>query len=126
VPTQAMARSAITNGSRLLQDLDGRSLWARRLRDLIKGHTADLGGADAVSQAEQVLIRRASMMCLQLELLEQRWALADDGAATSKEIETYQRVTSSLRRVLDSLGLARRPRDVSPIDKLIDAALAPE
>ena len=112
-PSLASFRSAISNGSQLLPDIDGRSAWARRLRDLINDHVSDLGGRDMVSSSEMILIRRASMMCLQTELMEQHWADAG-GEATPRQIDSYSRITSSLRRVLESLGLGRRARDVGP------------
>src|SRR5262249_6932006 len=93
---------------------DHRCQWARRLRDLIADHTSDLGGPGAISQAEKLLIRRAAMLALQLELQEQRFALNEDGLAGSKAIETYQRCTNTLRRTLEYLGPQRRQRDVSP------------
>ena len=73
-PSLTKVRSAISNGSLLLHDLDHRSAWSRRLRDLINDHISDLGGADMMSSAEMILIRRASMMCLQSELMERQWA----------------------------------------------------
>ncbi len=112
-PTIASFRSAISNGSALLHDLDHRSAWARRLRDLIDDAVADLGGESMISSAEMILIRRASMLCLQAELMEQRWS-DNGGEADAKQIETYQRTTNTLRRTLESLGLKRRPRDVTP------------
>lgn len=123
--TLSKVRSAITNGATLLADLDHRGAWARRLRDLIAGQTADLGGDEAISAAERVLIRRAAMMTLQLELQEQRFALNDGGEATSRQIETYQRTTNTLRRTLEALGLERRPRTVSPdhVGALIDGVV---
>jgi hypothetical protein len=80
--------------------------------------TADLGGADNISQAEQVLVRRAAMLTLQLEMMEHRWATTADGEASAKQIETYQRVSNTLRRHLEALGLKRRPRDVTPVPSL--------
>jgi hypothetical protein len=106
-------RSAISNGTHLLSDLDHRGAWARRLRDLMAAHLSDLGGADAVSESERVLIRRSAMLTLQLELLEQRFALNEGGEASSRDLEAYQRCTNTLRRTLESLGLRRRPRDVT-------------
>jgi hypothetical protein len=121
----AAVRSAISNGSSLLFELDHRSAWARRLRDLIADHLNDLGGADAVSEAERILVRRSAMLTLQLELLEQRFAQNDGGSANSRDIETYQRCTNTLRRTLESLGLQRRPREVAPnFDSLIERARA--
>jgi hypothetical protein len=82
-PNPACLRSAISNGSSLLVGVDERSAWCRRLRDLIGDHVSDLGGADNISSAEMILIRRASMLCLQLELMESRWA-ANEGEASAQ------------------------------------------
>src|SRR5262249_7272028 len=112
-PSLACFRAAITNGSRLLNDLDQRSTWARRLRDLIAAHVEDLGGATELSSTEMVLVRRCSMLLLQCELLEQQFA-DNDGVASPKSLETYQRCTNTLRRTAEALGLKRRPRDVTP------------
>jgi hypothetical protein len=38
------ARSRLTNGKELLPGVDGRSLWARRFRDVLALHLSDLGG----------------------------------------------------------------------------------
>jgi hypothetical protein len=84
----------------------------RRLKDLIGGHVADLGGRDLISEAEFCLVRRAAILTLELELLEAKFE-ANDGAEVA-ELECYQRVASSLRRLLESLGLQRRQRDVTP------------
>jgi hypothetical protein len=67
-----------------------------------------------------VLIRRACMMTLQAELMEQTFSQNEDGAASAKQIDSYQRLTNTLRRTLESLlaggrGLERRPRDVTAI-----------
>jgi hypothetical protein len=45
-----------------------------------------------------------------LELLEQRFATREDGSATGQEIKCYQRASTSLRRLLGSLGLM--PNDI--------------
>src|SRR5262245_47033247 len=46
------------NGSTLLPSVDGRSCWARQLRDLIELHLSDLGGSHNTSEAERSLVRR--------------------------------------------------------------------
>src|SRR5262245_36333813 len=120
--TQSKARAAISNGTTILTDIDHRSAWMRRLRDLIAAHSSDLGGHDALSEAERVLIRRASMLGLQCELLEQRFA-QNGGEAKPIQLDNYQRCTNTLRRTLESLGLRRRPRDVTPVDPLEYARL---
>src|SRR5918997_846541 len=99
-------RSAVTNGHRVLNDVDHRSAGMRRLRDLIQLHTNDLGGDDTISEAERRLIRRAAMLTLQLEMLDQKFA-TEDGACRL-DLELYQRLSNTLRRLLESLGLQRR------------------
>jgi hypothetical protein len=113
-------RSALTNGSSLfaLKWLDQRSAFARRYRDLIANHVSDLGGAENVSHAERVLINRASMLICQLERFDCRFAEAD-GNASNEDLLTYQRVTNSVRRTLETLGLQRRPRDVTRLSDLL-------
>jgi hypothetical protein len=111
--TYAKLRSRISNGRSLLSDVDHRSAAMRRLKDLVSDHISDLGGADAISSSERVLVRRAAMLCLQCELMESHWN-AEGGEADTKQIETYQRCVNTLRRTLESLGLGRRPRDITP------------
>lgn len=74
---------------------------------------SDLGGAENCSEAEKSLVRRASMLTLQLELIEQNWA-QNGGEASAKSLVLYQRVANSLRRILESIGLKRRSRDITP------------
>jgi len=109
----ATLRSATSNGSQLLAGVDHRSAWMRRLRDLICGHVADLGGGDNLSTAEASIVRRASMLELQMEMLETRVA-DNDGVASADQLLLYQRTASSTRRLLESVGLRRRPHDVTP------------
>ena len=112
-PSLTRVRSAITNGSQLLLDVDHRSAWMRRLRDLISGHVSDAGGLDHLSTSESSIIRRASMLELQLEMLEVKFAV-NDGVASSDQLLLYQRTANSTRRLLEALGLQRRSRDITP------------
>lgn len=92
----------------------------RRLRDLISLHISDLGGEDNISHSERALINRASMLILQVEMQEQAFA-ANDGVASKDQLEVYQRVVNTLRRTLESLGLQRRQRDITPtLDDIAD------
>lgn len=99
-----------------MDGLDHRSAFAKRWRDIIEAHTADLGGADNVSEGERSLIRRASMLALQLEMIEKR--IADRGGEASRDqLLDYQRAANSLHRILESIGLRRRPKAVpSPLE----------
>jgi hypothetical protein len=70
----------ITQGSRLLPGVDGRSPWVRRAKDLIRELLADLGGFDNVSAAERSIIRRAATLTVELERLEAKFALAGEAS----------------------------------------------
>jgi hypothetical protein len=109
-------RSRITNGSALLPGVDGRNAWVRRCKDVLNEHIADLGGVDNVSAGERSIIRRACVLTVELERLEQKFALA--GEASTDDIDLYQRVANSLRRLLEAVGLQRRSRNVPPPDPL--------
>lgn len=113
------AKSKVSNGTALLPrtkgkvpHTDGRSSWMRRFRDLILVHTSDLGGAEQLSQAERSIIRRCATLTVLLERLELDFALEDEASAF--KIDQYQRVANTLKRLLESLGLKRRQKDVTP------------
>jgi hypothetical protein len=105
-------RSRISNGSALLTGVDGRSTWVRRLRDLIALHLSDLGGEAETSEAERSIIRRIATLTVELERMEAVFAVA--GEAQPAQLDLYQRVAGNLRRLLESIGLERRTRDVTP------------
>jgi hypothetical protein len=92
----------------------------RRLRDIVGAHCGDLGddnNGHRLSEGQKALVRRASMMQLELEMLDSKFAKAD-GHASSKDLDLYSRTSGNLRRILESLGLhtGRKMRDVSTID----------
>lgn len=82
------------------------------MRDLIALHVSDLGGDDHISEAERSIIRRAATLTVELERLEASFATA--GAAKPADLDLYQRTAGNLRRLLESVGLERRARDVTP------------
>jgi hypothetical protein len=105
-------RSRVTNGGRLLPGIvDERSAWVRRCKDLIHEHVGDLGGVDNVSVAERSIVRRAAVLTTELERLEAKFAAA--GQASEADIDLYIRGAGGLRRLLESVGLQRRARDVT-------------
>src|SRR5262249_39497259 len=82
------ARSRVTNGATLLPNVDGRTFWVRRFRDLFVIHISDLGG-NALSEAERSMVRRACCLEVELERLEQLFALA--GSANAEQLDLYAR-----------------------------------
>jgi hypothetical protein len=89
---------------------NGRSPWARRWKDLIEAHVADLGGVSALSEAQRSLIKRASTIEVELEQVEGKLS---EGKA--QDLATYATATAHLRRVFEALGLARKARNMGDI-----------
>jgi hypothetical protein len=103
-------KSRVTNGSALLPGVDGRSPWVRRCKDVIAAHLSDIPDASA---AERSIIRRASVLTVELERLEAKFATA--GEASERDLDLYQRTAGNLRRLLSSVGLERRARNVETL-----------
>jgi hypothetical protein len=57
------------------------------------------------------IVRRAAIIQVELELRELRFA---DEEPSYLQLEQYSRISGNLRRMLESLGLERRARDVTP------------
>jgi hypothetical protein len=114
-PHKDAQKSKIGNGA-LLPGVDGRSTWMRRCKELIADHISDLGGEANVSAAERSIVRRAAVLTTELERLEVRFALA--GEASADDVDLYARVAANLRRLLESVGLKRRARDVTAVPTL--------
>jgi len=112
-------RSRIANGSALLPGVDGRSAWVRRAKEVIASHLSDMGGVDNTSAAERSIIRRASTLTVELEALEAKFAAA--GSAKPDDLDLYVRASGNLRRLLESVGLQRRAREVG---KFVDGRMA--
>ena len=102
-------RSAITSGRKLLINGDPNSAWSRRYHDLITRHIGDLGGADMLSEAQLSLIRRAAALACEIEEMESRMS-----RGIEVSLDTFGRAASHLRRLYETLGLKRQPRDVTP------------
>lgn len=115
-PKKPTARSRITNGRQLLPHVDGRSVWARRLRDVLDAHVADKG--EDVSEAELSILRRAATLTVELEFLEAALAEARSGGGNvdASDLDLYQRMANSLRRLLESVGVERRQRQVGALE----------
>jgi hypothetical protein len=108
-------RSAITNGRLVIGD--GRSTWARRCRDLVQIHIADLGGESECSASEIALIKKACVLITETERRES--VFAEAGRIDDAALLSYVTATNTIRRLLESLGLRRRPRNVTPLNDII-------
>jgi hypothetical protein len=102
-------RSALTSGRKLLLRGDVNSAWSRRYHDVLGGLVSDAGGVEMLSEAQAALCRDAA--CLEIELERMRGALSEGGEV---DLDLYGRVAGQRRRILETLGLERRARDVTP------------
>lgn len=108
-PESKRIRSAVTNGERAFVLGNGCSPWARRQLDLIALHASDLGGLDHLSENQFSLCRRAATLETELEMLEGQLSLGKVA-----DLDLYNRLSGNLRRILESLGLERVSRNVTP------------
>jgi hypothetical protein len=92
----------------LLPNIDGRSLIARRYRDICSAIAADQGGLDQLSEARLQLIRRYAALCVMAEEMESRLV---QGAEI--DIIEHAQLTATMVRVTQRIGLDRVPRDIS-------------
>ena len=106
----AAHRSRVTNGNKLLPLADGRSVTARRFKDLVEFICVDLGGADRLSEGEKQLVRRAAALSAECERQEALWSRGEAGF----DIANYSTLTNNVRRVFQTLGLERRAKNVTP------------
>jgi hypothetical protein len=103
-------RSAVTNGSKLLVGIDGRSPTARRFRDLVTAFKAEIGGdlgeaALALSQTEMAMIKTAASLALTAELRQ-----ADLVNGKTVDPGELVRLASEARRILDTIRTSKRKR----------------
>ena len=104
-----LSRTRVTNGKALFLDgVDGRTLAARRYRDLFHSFVSDLGGMDAASEAQLQLARRCATMSCQAELMEAEFIAGDD-----TDLEQYLHLVGTLSRTLSRLGIERKALDVT-------------
>jgi hypothetical protein len=103
--------NALRHAHKGLAEFDGRGPELHRLRQLVKAHVSDLGGDDFISHSEKVLVHRSAMLTLQLEMMENTFG-KQAFKATPEQLDVYQRVTNSVRRLFETLGLQRRARHV--------------
>jgi hypothetical protein len=98
----------VSNGNQLFldeSDIDGRSVMARRYRDVLAALVSDLGGDP--SEAQAVIARRAATLAVWCEQSE-----SDMAKGVPLDIGAFTTATNALRRLLADLGLERRMKDI--------------
>jgi hypothetical protein len=99
-------RSAMSNGSTILQGVDGRSPQGRRFRDLVVSYADELGGLAALSEQEVALVRHAAVVTMQSEALQ---VAVVNGQ--NVDLEQLTRLGNSLTRALGAIKARRKPKD---------------
>ena len=94
-------------GAVVLAGVDGRSMMARRFREITSGIESDMGG-DLTEAQKHLCARAATLACW----CEQREAELANGEQF--DAGEYATISNALRRLLSDLGLERRARDVTP------------
>lgn len=102
-------KSRVTNRKTLFVVGDMRTAIARRYRDICEQIADDLGGFDALSEAQRQLVRRAAQLSTWCEVAE-----SEASMGTPLKISEYTDATNTLARLLRTLGLKRLQRDITP------------
>jgi len=99
----------VSNGNKVFVSADGRTAWAKRFRDLVADHASDLGGSDNLSQSQKALVRRAAALGIELERME-----GDLAEGRAVDLDLFGRLSGHQRRILETLGIERRKKDLAP------------
>jgi hypothetical protein len=91
----------------ILAGVDMRTFGGRRFKELVADLVHHLN--DDPTPPQLALIRRAAALSVWCEAQEAAQASGGD-----LDIAAYSTAANTLRRLLDSLGIERRPRDVTP------------
>ncbi len=106
-PPKPMFGTRRGNGNITLAGVDGRSLLARRFREITTNIEADLGGD--LTEAQNVILARAATLACWAEGREEELAKGEPFDAAS-----YATASNTVRRLLSDLGLKRVSKDISP------------
>jgi hypothetical protein len=92
-----------------LENMDKRGAAYRRTVELIGRVERDLGGSGRLSSAQKQLIRSAGLTAAMLEHLGSQWL---EGQPIDPV--TFSTLANCARRLFETVGLQRVPREVAP------------
>jgi hypothetical protein len=116
VERKSHGRSRVSNGRDILADVDGRSLIARRYRDIVSAILADQGGADQCSESRKQLVRRFAAAAVLAEQMESKLANGE-----TIDISMHAQLCSTLVRVAQRIGIDRIAKDVTTLSDYLRA-----
>jgi hypothetical protein len=92
-----------------ISDIDQRTVAGKRAIQLVGALENDLGGVDNLSAGTKQLIQRAAVLAAMIESSEAQWL-----SGQAIDLNILLAAIGVQRRVLVTLGLERRSRDVTP------------
>jgi hypothetical protein len=110
-------RSAVTNGSKLLVGIDGRSPTARRFRDLMQAYEAEIGGD--LTEVERGLVKQAAALTLRAEQMQ-----ADIVNGKAVDSDALIRISSTAKRILGAIGERASKRKPAAVPSIHDYVAA--
>ena len=126
-PNCLTTRSAVSNRSRMLEGVDGRTASARRYRYLCRAFEEELGGS--LNEVELGLVKQAATLTLRAEQMQSavvRGEMVDSDqlirlSSTSKRILTSLAEKSSKRKpptptLADHIAKRRQEQSLAPAD----------
>jgi hypothetical protein len=103
---KAYGRSRLSNGhGATLPNVDGRSVAARRYRDIAAALIADQGGISECSESRQQLVRRFAGAAVLAEQLEAKLV-----GGEQIDIQEHAMLSSTLVRLAARIGIDRKAR----------------
>ncbi len=106
-------RSAVSNGTRLVEGVDGRSSSSRRFRDLCRALADDLGGEASLTEAERLTVRNAAAVTVASEAMQGRILRGEP-----VDPEELTRLANASARLLGTLRTKRTAKKASGPDAL--------
>jgi hypothetical protein len=92
-----------------LAELDGRTNSAKEARAVISAIEADLGGPESISTARRALIENAAVLGAVVQDMGAKWLSGE-----TVDLNLYSTLSNTRRRLLESIGLDFRARDITP------------
>jgi hypothetical protein len=97
-----------------LSSLDQRTVAAKQARETISAIETDLGGAENITTAKRQIIESAAVTSAMVADLGSRWL-----AGEQIDLGLFTTLSNSQRRLLESVGLEFRAKDITPsIDQI--------
>lgn len=92
-----------------LDDLDGRTRAAQRVRETRAEVIADLGGEGNLSTLERIAVDNVALLDAMLKDASARWLLGE-----ALDVATIATLQNTFNRTAGAIGWERRQRDVTP------------